>query len=239
MFLYVCCISRSSSSPVIFVLVFPFLFYPPFFLLLFLFEVSSLSLYVASSSVVSFLLSLTRRFLLLPVSHLFSYVLCPTDLLRPTPYPHFKGFQSCDVLLSQSPCFCTVQGRTSNQCFHHYFLEASSYFSILPLVMHFSWKRLLSHCYPMASILGAEGRDPIFWAGGRVGVAGGSLGSWTGREILLNFIMYRKYVRKWLLLKRNRIIWPEVAVNGNFCLENQFFNCLKKLKFFGNLPVEI
>src|SRR6218665_245900 len=48
-------------------LVFPFLFYPPFFLLLFLFEVSPLSLYVASSSVVSFLLSLARIFFLLPV----------------------------------------------------------------------------------------------------------------------------------------------------------------------------
>ena len=52
-----------SSSPVTFVLVFPFLFYPPFFLLLFLFETSPFSLYVPSSSVVSFLLS----FLLLPV----------------------------------------------------------------------------------------------------------------------------------------------------------------------------
>ena len=39
------------------------------------------------------------------------------------------------------------------------------------------------------------------------------MGSWTGRDILLYLIMYRKYVRKWLLLKRNRIIWPEVAVN--------------------------
>src|SRR6218665_3684302 len=34
----VCCIPRSSSSPVIFALVFPSLFYPPFVLLLFLFE---------------------------------------------------------------------------------------------------------------------------------------------------------------------------------------------------------
>src|SRR6218665_2249451 len=43
-----------------------------------------------------------------------------------------------------------------------------------------------------------------------------SLESWMGREILLYLIMYRKYVRKWLLLKRNRIICPEVAVNGQF-----------------------
>src|SRR6218665_2730325 len=62
-----CCIPRSSSSPVIFALVFPFLFYPPFFLLLFFFEVSPLSLYVSYSSVVWFLLSLSGILLLLPV----------------------------------------------------------------------------------------------------------------------------------------------------------------------------
>src|SRR6218665_129910 len=62
-----CCIPRSSSSPVICFLVFSFLIYNPFFLLLFLCEVSPLSLYVPSSSVVWFLLSLTRIFLLLPV----------------------------------------------------------------------------------------------------------------------------------------------------------------------------
>jgi len=49
--------------------------------------------------------------------------------------------------------------------------------------------------------------NPRFWAG-IVGVAGG------GREILLYLIMYRKYVRKWLHLKRNRIIWPEVRVQS-------------------------
>src|SRR6218665_3870309 len=38
--LSVCCIPRSSSSSVIFFLVFSFLIYNPFFLLLFLFEVS-------------------------------------------------------------------------------------------------------------------------------------------------------------------------------------------------------
>src|SRR6218665_3314163 len=88
------------------------------------------------------------------------YVLCPTDLLHPMPYLHFKGFQSCDVLLSHSPYFRTVQGHTSNQCFHHSFLEASSFFSILPLVILSSWKWFLSHCYPGASILGADGRNP-------------------------------------------------------------------------------
>src|SRR6218665_3067628 len=137
------------------------------------------------------------------------YVLCPTDLLRPTPYPHFKVFQSCDVLLSHSPYFCTVKSHTSNQCFHHSFLEASSFFLILPLVIVSSWKRLLSHCYPGASILEAEGRDPQI-------LGRGSLESWTGREILLYLIMYRKYVRMRLLLKRNRRICPEVAVNEQF-----------------------
>src|SRR6218665_145310 len=145
------------------------------------------------------------------------YVLCPTDLLDPTPYLHFKGFQSCDVFLSHSPYFCTVQGHTSNQCFHHSFLEASLFFSILPLVILTSWKRLLYHCYPGASILVAEGRDPQILCRVVAGrVAGGSLESWTGREMLLYLIMYRKYVRKWLLLKRDRIICTEVAVNGHF-----------------------
>src|SRR6218665_1956535 len=108
-------------------------------------------------------------------------MLFPTDLRHPMPYPHFKGFQSCDVLLSQSPCFCTVQGHTSNQCFHHSFLEASSFFSIFPFVSHSSWKRLLYHCYPGASILGAEGRDPQILGRGRregrrgvIGVVNGS-----------------------------------------------------------------
>src|SRR6218665_2358301 len=50
-----------------FFLVFSFLIYNPFFLILFLLEVSPLSLYVPSSSVVWFLLSLTGIFLLLPV----------------------------------------------------------------------------------------------------------------------------------------------------------------------------
>src|SRR6218665_684338 len=45
-----------------------------------------------------------------------------------------------------------------------------------------------------ASILGVGDPDlPDFWQGVRE-VAGGS---WTGREILLYLIIYRKYVRKW------------------------------------------
>src|SRR6218665_1128713 len=194
--LLVCCIPRSPSSPVIFFLVFSFLIYNPFFLLLFLFEVSPLSLYVPSSSVVWFLLLLTG--------------------IHPTPYLHFKDFQSCNVLLSHSPYFCTVQGHTSNQCFHHSFLEASSFFSILPLVIFPPGKGF----FPI-DIQGRQSwglrvdATSRFWAGGRREGRRGSLESWTGREILY-LIMYRKYVRKWLLLKRNRIIWPEVAVNGQF-----------------------
>src|SRR6218665_3608407 len=73
--------------------------------------------------------------------------------------------------------FCTVQGHTSNLCFHHSFLEASSFFSILPFVILSSWKRLLSHCYPGASILGAEGRDTQILGRGVEGrVAGGVVG---------------------------------------------------------------
>src|SRR6218665_3239707 len=101
-------------------------------------------------------------------------VLCPTDHLHPTPYLHFKGFQSWDVLLSHSPYFCTVQGHTSNHCFHHSFLEASSFFSILPLVILSSWKRLLSHCITRGVNPGAEGRDPqILGRGSQGGSQGG------------------------------------------------------------------
>src|SRR6218665_2303640 len=80
---------------------------------------------------------------------------------------------------------------------------------------------------------GAEGRDPQILGRGVTGwAAEGSLESWAGREILLYLIMYRKYARKWLLLKRNRIISPEVAVNGQFfAWKIEFFNCLKKSKF--------
>src|SRR6218665_131554 len=111
------------------------------------------------------------------------YVLCPTDLLHPTPNLHFKGFQSCDVLLSRSPYFRTVQGHTSNQCFQHSFLEASSFFSIVPWVILSSWKRFLSHCYSGASILGAEGRGPPHFLGGGGGGGGGGVGGGgRGRE---------------------------------------------------------
>ena len=91
------------------------------------------------------------------------------------------------------------------------------------------------------------GRDPpqIFGRRGRggrsQGACGGSWGSWTVRKRLLYLILYRKYmymyVRKWWLLKRNRIICQEVAVNGQFLPGNSnFFKFPEKSKFFGNLP---
>ena len=75
---------------------------------------------------------------------------------------------------------------------------------------------------------------PIFWTGGscvgrRVGRRG-SLGLWTGREILLYLIMYRKYVRKWLLLKKNRIIWSEIAVKFSEICPAKFIFCEITLK---------
>src|SRR6218665_318938 len=122
------------------------------------------------------------------------YVLCPTDRLHPTAYLHFKGFQSCDVLLSHSPYFCTVTLQIS--VFTILFLR-HLHSSQSPLVILSSWKRLFSHCYPGAVILGAEGRDPQILGRGVEGrVAGGSLESWTGREILLYLIMYREVCSK-------------------------------------------
>src|SRR6218665_3561240 len=91
-------------------------------------------------------------------------------------------------LNSHSSYFCTVQGHTSNQCFHHFFHEASSFFSILPLVILSSWKSLLSHCYPGASILGAEGRDPHILGGGSQGGSQG--GRWSrGRVVKCYYIL--------------------------------------------------
>ena len=76
---------------------------------------------------------------------------------------------------------------------------------------------------------GWRGRDPKILGRGTLGVAG----SHGGREILLYLIMYRRYVRKWWLLKRNRIICPEAAVNGQFCLENwNFCEIAWKIEFF-------
>src|SRR6218665_2319290 len=95
LFLQVCCIPRSSSSPVIFFLVFSFLIYNPFFLLLFLLEVSPLSLHVPSSSVVWFLLSLTGIFLLLPV--LSPHLICALSS-RSSPSYAIPSFQRLPIL---------------------------------------------------------------------------------------------------------------------------------------------
>src|SRR6218665_1901160 len=91
---------------------------------------------------------------------------------------------------------------------------------------------------------GAEGRDPHILGrgscGGRREGHMGVVGVVDGREILLYLIMYRKYVRKWLLLKRNRIIWPEVAVNGHFfAWKIEFFLLPEKIKIFENLPAKL
>src|SRR6218665_1720211 len=68
---------------------------------------------------------------------------------------------------------------------------------------------------------GLGGRDPQISGRGVVGGSqwgsqGGSWESLTGGKILLYLIMYRKYIRKWRLLKRNRIIYPEIGVNRQF-----------------------
>src|SRR6218665_655686 len=68
-----------------FFLVFSFLIYNPFFLLLFLFEVSPLSFYVPSSFVVWILLSLTGVFLQLIFSILrHTFILKASNLVMPS-----------------------------------------------------------------------------------------------------------------------------------------------------------
>src|SRR6218665_3528697 len=94
-----------------------------------------------------------------------------------------------------------------------------------------------------ASILGwVGGHDPQI-------LGRGLWGSWTGHDILLYLIMYRKYILKWRFLKRNGIICPEVIVNGQFFklrekieifwksawkTRNLFVKLPEKLKFLGN-----
>src|SRR6218665_3661959 len=79
----------------IFFLVFSFLIYNPFFLLLFLFEMSPLSLYVPSNSVVWVLLSLTGIFLLLPV--LTPHLVCALSNSS-SPYYAIPSFQRLPIL---------------------------------------------------------------------------------------------------------------------------------------------
>ena len=154
--------------------------------------------------------------------------MCSVQLIFSIPRHTFISKASNLVMSSFLIVLISAQYKVTLQIsvFYHSFLEASSFFSILPLVSLSSWKRLLSHCYPGASILGATTR---FWAGCRKEGRRGSLESWTGRDILLYLIMYRNYVRKWLLLKRNKIICPDVAVNGQFfAWKILFYHCLKK-----------
>ena len=56
-----------------------------------------------------------------------------------------------------------------------------------------------SFVYPEVPVLGIEDCNPQILGRGSWGSQGGSYkgGSYTGREILLYLIMYRKYVRKW------------------------------------------
>src|SRR6218665_319347 len=93
---------------------------------------------------------------------------------------------------------------------------------------------------------GVGGRAPPVLGREVVGRSQG--GSWTGHKILVYLIMYRKYVRKWSLLKRNRIICLEIAVNSQFLpgkskvfvkLPEKIEICQKfarKLNFFVKFP---
>src|SRR6218665_629171 len=144
-------------------MVFSFLIYNPFFLLLFLFEVIESPVIICPIQFRCLVLIIVNRDLSSSTSSNTSFDMCSVQLIFSILRHTFISKASNLVIssfLSLSSYFCTVQGHTSNQCFHHSFLEASSFFSILPLVILSSWKRLLSHCYPEASILGAEGRDP-------------------------------------------------------------------------------
>src|SRR6218665_3938600 len=110
------------------------------------------------------------------------------------------------TLLSGSPA--SIMEEISPTVFSPFFILFLRHLhsSQSPLGNSFLLEKASFPLLPMGVNPGAEGRYPRFWAGGSQGRSQGrSLESWTGREILLYVIMYRKYVRKWLILKRNRI----------------------------------
>src|SRR6218665_26564 len=122
------------------------------------------------SSVVWFLLSLTGIFLLLPVlSFNTSFDMCSAQLiisiLRHTFISKASnlGMSSFLIVLISAQYKVTLQITVFTILFSRHL--HSSFFSILPLVILSSWKRLL--CYPWESILGLRVATPRFWEGGR------------------------------------------------------------------------
>jgi len=62
------------------------------------------------------------------------------------------------------------------------------------------------------------------------GLVGVVDGSW---DIIIPYHVHEVCSKVMATFEENRIICPEAAVNGQFCLKNRFFlNCLKKSKFF-------
>src|SRR6218665_3299666 len=154
----------------IFFLVFSFLIYNPFFLLLFLFEVSPLSLLCPIQSRCLVLIIVNRD--LSSSTCLKPHLICALSNLYSPSYVT-SSFQRLPILWC--PPFSKSLFLHSTRS--HFKSVFSPFFSILPLVILSSWKRLLSHCYPGSSILVAEGRDPqILGRGGpregRRGVVG-------------------------------------------------------------------
>ena len=86
---------------------------------------------------------------------------------------------------------------------------------------HSKLLRILGHTLLGYEETATRGVNPGGWGSRpqilRRGVAGGRRGVVDGSwNIIISYIMYWKYVRKWWLLKRYRIICPEVAVNEQF-----------------------
>ena len=123
------------------------------------------------------------------------------------------------------------------------------YFSSLSLIVSYCF-----HCkFPHRSTASSD----LWRVGGSQPPDFGLRGSWMSRETLLYLIMDRKYVRKWWLFYRNRIICPEFSCKWQICLDKRkFWNkwlkkvirnflteknrnfskiCLEKVKFFGSL----
>src|SRR6218665_2102467 len=99
-----------------------------------------------------FLLSLTGIFLLLPVltPHLIFSILRHTFISKASNLV----MSSFLIVLNSAQYKVTLQISVFTILFLRHLHSSQS-----PLVILSSWTRLLSHCYPGASILGSEGRD--------------------------------------------------------------------------------
>jgi hypothetical protein len=62
-------------------------------------------------------------------------MICPTDLLHPSPAPHFKTFKVFVIYVSKCPSFSTVQSYTPNVALTGFFLHFKSNLLVMRVIV--------------------------------------------------------------------------------------------------------